>query len=97
MTPRKLVLRRSALADIARREACLAKVRSPAFADGWTEIPARLARTTGGARGTDRDGASEVPAYRTFGYRRQATILAEFTDTTLDVVRVRFAGEDRQS
>jgi len=37
MTPRKLVLRRGALADIARREAYLAKVRSPAFAEAWTE------------------------------------------------------------
>jgi hypothetical protein len=36
------------------------------------------------------------PGYRTFGYRRQATILAEFTGETMDVVRVRFSGEDWQ-
>jgi hypothetical protein len=38
----------------------------------------------------------KYPGYQTFGYRRQATILAEFSDEARDVVRVRFAGEDRQ-
>lgn len=35
--------------------------------------------------------------YRTFGYKRQATILAEFTEDALDVVRVSFAGQDWQA
>jgi hypothetical protein len=32
--------------------------------------------------------------YRTFGYKRQATILAEFTDQAMDVVRIYFPGQD---
>ncbi|HVL21292.1 MAG TPA: hypothetical protein VM422_09985 [Amaricoccus sp.] len=97
ITPRKLVLRRGALADIVRREAYLAKVGSPAFAEAWTEtLLAWLERQAalGAQVGTAHP---RFPAYRTFGYRRQATILAEFTDTTLDVVRIRFAGEDWQT
>jgi hypothetical protein len=46
---------------------------------------------------SEHNSAHPIPAYpryRTFGYRRQATILAEFTDDTMDVVRIRFAGED---
>ncbi len=34
------------------------------------------------------------PTLRSFPYKKQATILAEFTDTELRIVRVYFAGQD---
>ena len=37
---------------------------------------------------------SRHPGFRSFGYRRQATILAEFAGGELRVVRVYFAGQD---
>lgn len=96
MQPRKLILRRAALRDIARHEAYLRGLRGRDFARGWTEVllgwlqhRAELGAQFGTAHPSH-------PGYRTFGYRRQATILAEFTEDAMDVVRVRFAGEDWQ-
>lgn len=94
MEPRRLVLRVAALRDLARHEARLRDLRGPDFARNWTE--ALLAwlehRAALGAQFGTAHPAH--PGYRTFGYRRQATILAEFTEETMDVVRIRFAGED---
>ena len=94
MRPKKLTLRRAALRDLARHETYLGGIRGEEFARRWTG--ALLAwlehRADLGAQfGTAHPGD---PRYRTFGYQRQATILAEFTDDALDVVRIRFAGED---
>jgi plasmid stabilization system protein ParE len=92
--PRRPILRVAALQDIARHEAYLAEVRGERFAADWTE--ALLAWLEHRAALGARYGTSHPvhPEYRTFGYRRQATILAEFSDEAMDVVRVRFAGED---
>jgi hypothetical protein len=35
--------------------------------------------------------------YRTFGYHRQATILAEFREDAMVVIRIRFPGQDWQA
>jgi len=96
MTPRKLILRDRALRDLARHEGYLSTARGIAFAEAWSEdlldwlnYRAELGAQFGTAH-------PRYPGYRTFGYRRQATILAEFTDDAMDVVRIRFAGEDWQ-
>jgi hypothetical protein len=91
-----LLLRRAALQDIARHEARLRELRGADFARRWREALVDWLdhRATLGAQfGTAHP---RHPGYRTFGYRRQATILAEFSDGAMDVVRVRFAGEDWQ-
>lgn len=96
MIPRKLILRDGALRDLARHEHHLGAVRGIAFAEAWSEtlLDWLEHRAVLGAQfGTAHP---RHPGYRTFGYRRQATILAEFTDGVMDVVRIRFAGEDWQ-
>lgn len=96
MNPRRLTLRDRALQDLARHEHYLRAVRGGVFAEAWSEalldwLDRRAA--LGAQFGTAHPGH---PGYRTFGYRRQATILAEFTDDAMEVVRIRFAGEDWQ-
>jgi hypothetical protein len=93
MKPRQPVLRVAALRDIARHEARLRELRGSDFACNWTEalLDWLEHRATLGAQfGTSHP---RQPRYRSFGYRRQATILAEFTE---DAMGVRFAGEDWQ-
>jgi plasmid stabilization system protein ParE len=94
--PRKLILRDGALRDLARHEHHLGAVRGTAFAEAWSEslIDWLEYRASLGAQfGTEHP---MHPGYRTFGYRRQATILAEFTEDAMDVIRIRFTGEDWQ-
>lgn len=96
MKPRKLTLRVAALRDIARHEARLRNLRGPDFARNWTEallVWLEHRAALGAQFGTAHP---MYPGYRTFGYRRQATILAEFREEAMDVVRIRFAGEDWQ-
>jgi plasmid stabilization system protein ParE len=90
---RTLVLRRTALQDIARHERHLRKLRGSDFARAWAEALIdwlEQQAALGAQLGTSHPR-------RPFGYRRQATILAEFTEDAMDVVRVRFAGEDWQA
>lgn len=94
MQARRLILRAAALRDIARQEARLRELRGAAFASDWTEnllVWLEHRAALGAQFGTAHP---KYPRYRTFGYRRQASILAEFTEDAMDVVRVRFAGED---
>jgi plasmid stabilization system protein ParE len=94
VTPRRLRLSARATQDLARRARVLSDARGRACAIAWTEafLDWLDALATGGARlGT----AHPVHArFRTFGYRRQATVLAEFADEELRVVRIYFAGQD---
>lgn len=94
MTPNRLVLTPRAISDIDRRARVLKAERGAAFAVAWVEALfdwlTRLAE--GGAQiGTTRP---RHPGFRSFGYRRQATILAEFAGGELRVVRIYFAGQD---
>ncbi len=76
MRPKRLVLRDSALRDVVRHEKRLAAVRGDAFAAAWTEALLQWLEklaVLGAQYGTAHPGH---PGYRTFGYRRQATILA---------------------
>jgi hypothetical protein len=94
MTPRKLVLSEIAISDIARRGRMLRQHRDSAFARAWT------ASFLSWLRGRAESGAqlgSQHPHdqnFRTFGYKRQATLLVEYTQDEMRVVRVYFAGQD---
>jgi hypothetical protein len=82
------------LRDLTRHETYLRDIRGQEFAARWTDsLLAWLEHRAdlGAQFGTSHP---HNPRYRTFGYQKQATILAEFTDDALDVVRVHFAGED---
>ncbi|WP_226583122.1 hypothetical protein [Acuticoccus sediminis] len=94
MKARRLVLTDEAIEDIARRGRVLAHARGRAFALDWSD--AFLDWLEGcAARGAQLGTAHPVhTAFRTFGYRRQATVLAEFADDELRIVRVYFAGQD---
>lgn len=94
MTPRRLVLQERALRDLLRHEADLTAVRDASFAESWTEALLLWLENRASLGAQFGTAHPKYPGYRTFGYRRQATILAEFTVETMDIVRVRFAGED---
>lgn len=94
MKPRRLVLTDEAVEDIARRARVLALARGRAFALDWSDT---LLDWLEGCAGAGAQLGTEHPvhsAFRTFGYRRQATVLAEFAEDELRVVRVYFAGQD---
>jgi plasmid stabilization system protein ParE len=94
--PRALRVRRAALDDLLRHERVLARERGAAFAHAWTD--ALLAWLTRLAAAGAQIGTAhaERPGMRTFGYRRQVTVLARFTDGELQVARLHFRGQDWQ-
>ena len=98
MSSRRLVVAPRAEADLDRRARYLAEERGEAFAERYTEDLlvwlASLART--GARlGT---AYGDDPTVRSFGCRKQATIVVRFQPATFRVLRVYFKGQDwRQS
>jgi hypothetical protein len=92
LKPRRLVLRVEALGDVSRHEAFLREIRGDAFAARWTDALLEWLEHRA-ALGAQFGTAHEMlPRYRTLGYLGQASILAEFTEGTLVVVRVRFRG-----
>lgn len=94
MIPRRLVLTEEAIADVAGRGRVLRQARGEAFARDW--VVAFLEWLRGCAESGAQYGTAHPrhPELRTFGYRRQATVLAEFAEGELRVVRVYFAGQD---
>lgn len=94
MKARRLVLSDEAVEDIATRARLLRDVRGTAFALDWSD--ALLDWLAGLAEAGAQIGTASPaePDFRTFGYRRQATVLAEFAEDELRVVRVYFAGQD---
>lgn len=96
MKPRRLILREGALQDLARHEQYLGEMRGIAFAEAWSETLLDWLENRAALGAQFGSAHPRHPGYRTFGYRRQATILAEFTDGAMDVIRIRFAGEDWQ-
>lgn len=94
MTPRSLVLSDEAVEDIARRAETLRDARGIAFALDWSDallVWLEKIAAAGAQIGTEHAAA---PEFRSFGYRRQATILAHFEPERLTVVRVYFPGQD---
>ncbi len=94
MKARRLVLTDEAIEDIASRTRVLALARGRGFALDWSDtlLDWLKGRAEAGAQlGTEHPTHR---AFRTFGYRRQATILAEFAEDEVRVVRIYFAGQD---
>lgn len=94
MTPRRLLLDDQAARDIAARARILRRERGVAFAEFWVDALLSWldALADGGAvLGTAHP---EDRSLRVFGYRRQASILAEFAPEELRVIRVYFRGQD---
>jgi len=97
VTPRELKLTERAIRDIERRAGFLSHERGEDFARVW--IDALIDWLEGIARGGAQLGTEHPTnkAFRTFGYKRQATVLAEFEDDEVRVVRIYFAGQDWSS
>jgi hypothetical protein len=94
VTPRRLLLDDQAARDIAARVRILRRERGAAFADNWMD--ALLGWLDALAEGGSVLGTAhpEDPSLRVFGYRKQASILAEFVPGELRVIRVYFRGQD---
>lgn len=72
----------------------LASVRGATFALVWAEALLGWLEEiaeTGVQLGTEHPTQKQ---FRTFAYKRQATILADFQERELRIVRVYFAGQD---
>jgi hypothetical protein len=94
VTPRRQLLADQAARDIAARARILRRERGAAFAGTWVDT--LLSWLDALAEGGAVLGAAhpEDPSLRVFGYRRQASILAEFAPGELRVIRVYFRGQD---
>ncbi len=68
--------------------------RGENFASGWTQKLASWLKTLaadGVVLGTAHPFSATA---RSFPYKKQATILAEFTESDLRIIRIYFAGQD---
>ncbi len=94
MTPRILKLTERAIADIDRRAEYLAHQRGAEFARVWIDaLIDWLDRIAEGGVQIGTQHPTEK-AFRTFGYKRQATVLAEFQSGEVHVIRIYFSGQD---
>lgn len=94
MNSRKLFLTERALEDIERRAIYLTAERGIEFAVLWSEALIdwlEKIAVEGAQLGTEHPSDK---TFRTFGYKRQATILADFQEAELRIVRVYFSGHD---
>jgi hypothetical protein len=91
---RRLDLARFANADINRRAKYLASVRGEEFAakSAADLVPWLHKLAASGAQ--DGTAAGDDTRVRTFGYAKQATILARFEPGSLRVLRIFFSGQD---
>jgi CubicO group peptidase (beta-lactamase class C family) len=94
MTPFTLKVSPAASADVRRRTRYLAQERGAGFGESWASDLAAWLRMTAENGAVVGTLVAESGARRTFGYRHRATILAEFSDTTLTVIRIYFPGHD---
>jgi hypothetical protein len=94
MKSRETRLSEFATEDIRRRVRLLRQKRGRPFSEDWQDgfltWLERIAKN-GAVIGTALPSETSL---RTFPCKKQATILAEFTDTELRIVRVYFAGQD---
>lgn len=94
MTPRILEVTANARRDLTRRKRYLAEVRGRTFAiERIDSLVAWLERIANGGEqlGT---AVADVPSDRSFGYRKEATIVARFLPGRMIVLRVYFKGQD---
>ncbi|MDJ0824949.1 MAG: hypothetical protein QNJ16_05540 [Rhodobacter sp.] len=93
MEPKGLILFRAALADLGRRQDYLSGIRGQEFAETWKndllEWVLDLAET-GAVYGTRHPKRGHL---RTVNFRKTATLLVDFTETELRVVRIYFPGQ----
>ena len=97
MNPRFLRLSERALRDLDSRAAVLLRERGPEFAKQYCDLLLvwlEQAAFSGAQLGTQ---VGEQKHLRAFGYRRQATVLADFTEDQMRIVRIYFRGQDWQS
>jgi plasmid stabilization system protein ParE len=94
LTRRRLIITVRAARDIRRRETYLGQVRSEDVAQAATD--ALLTKLEKLARAGAQLGTTlgDDPAVRSFGYAKQATIIARFTPGEIRVLRVFFTGKD---
>lgn len=93
-TQRSLILSIEAQQDIDRRLELLSQERGRDFAANWLEtFSIWLAKLTDGIvlLGTSHPFSAQA---RSFPYKKQATILVEYTPTEMRIIRVYFAGQD---
>ncbi len=94
MTPRELKLTERTIGDIERRAHYLAHERGAEFARVWIgALIDWLEKIAEGGALLGTEHPTEKP-FRTFGYKRQATVLAELQNDEIRVIRVYFAGQD---
>jgi plasmid stabilization system protein ParE len=87
-------LSEAAVADLSRRSRVLRQHRGTEFARAWVAgffAWLRGCAGSGAQLGTEHP---RHPGFRTFGYRRQATLLVEYGEGELRVIRIYFAGQD---
>jgi hypothetical protein len=91
---RVLILTIEANADVAQRGILLAQERGVDFAAVWLSSFSRWLRTL--AHDTVILGTSHPfsDRARSFPYKKQATLLVEYTPTEMRIVRIYFAGQD---
>lgn len=94
MTPFKLAYSRAAKATLVRRGKFLISHRGPDFAakwsDGFISWLENLA-ASGAVIGTKH---LTNPAFRTFPFRGEATLLVEYTPNEMIIIQIYFAGQD---
>ncbi len=91
---RTLILTLEANSDVARRCALLAEERGPDFAVRWLDAFSRWLTVLSADQlviGTSHPFSDHA---RSFPYKRQATLLVEYTPTEMRIVRIYFAGQD---
>jgi hypothetical protein len=91
---RALILTIEAKADVARRGALLSHERGVDFATVWLSSFFRWLTTLAHdtvVLGTLHPFSDQA---RSFPYKKQATLLVEYTPTEMRIVRIYFAGQD---
>ena len=94
MKSRRLNISLAARRDLERREDYLARQRGWVFAASWSsDFVASLTKTaaTGAVVGTRHPRRSRL---RSLNYKKQATVLVEFTEDELRLARIYFPGQD---
>jgi len=94
MNPRALRVSPAAVRDLVSQVRLLRQERGVEFAESYAEaIIAWLERIAAGGAQLGTAVGSD-PTLRVFGYRRQASIVARFSEGELRVMRIYFRGQD---
>ena len=94
MKPRRLLLTDRAVSDIEGRAVFLSQERGSKFAMLWAKSLVDWLEKIASAGAQLGTAHPHEGSFRTFGYKKQATILAEFKTSELRIIRVYFAVQD---